>query len=335
MGLFPLKKKNLQEISHSPSEVMSVPTDSSLPPSHVPSVRRWFRWLIGSMIVVFILGSIGAVTVVVYILPPSDPLVRKVTSVIPYPIALVNRQWITFKEFYAEQDALKRFFEQSQEDGQTAPSVDELQSDILDTLIDKAAVQQLADRYAVSIDQKQVDDLLASTYAQSGSEQAFLDEVHKVFGWNKEQFTVRVIEPIVLASQVREALQKDTTMQSVPRAKVDEALERLKKNESFADVAKDVSEDASAAEGGDIGSLHLSEMPESLAAIIPSLEPNVPSDVLELSEVYAIVMIGERPAEGEEDPSYKISLIIVNKRPLDEIVTEFLASSQVTRFLKG
>jgi len=83
------------------------------------------------------------------------------------------------------------------------------------------------------------------------------------------------------------------------RARAEAALERIRTGADFADVALEVSEDeASRAEGGDLGFVPPEELSPTLRRAAESLEPGQVSDVLEGEAGFHLVRLEEQRAAG-------------------------------------
>lgn len=296
-------------------------------------VNRMFRLLIGLVCGgLFLFGAAGF-SAAVYLLPVDDGFVRSVTSVVPYPVALVNLRPILFKDFYEEYDAMQSFYEANETPEADRLSMSEMSSSILDNKISHAAIAQLAKQYSIKLDEAKVEERLQTAYVQGGSEETFYSEIERIFGWNREDFLVHAMKPLVLASQVEEEVLADTELQAEALAKMNGALTRLENGEDFSVVAGEASEDPSSENGGDIGHLTIETMPPEWVDFVTTTELNVPSGVIDLGQVFSLVMVTEK-VDGEEATQYNLKAIIVYKRGLNEVKDGFLASSKVWRFLK-
>ncbi len=319
--------EHLPHPSVEPSDVESV---SVAPAVRVPN-PRFFRFLIGGIAALVVLGVALSVSAAVYLLPTTDPFVRSVTSRIPYPIAVVDGRVLTFRAFFEEQDALERYLLQAGAE-QEIENFALLQEQILNAMIDRVLVEQMAADRGIALDQAKVDAFLASASEQSGSEDAFFQEIEASLGWDKEAFVSHIMEPIVLAGQVQEQMYADATQQSEARSRIEAYLSRIRAGEAFADVfASTDGEDDIA--GGEWGYLTQEQMPEAWQSVVPGLALNVVSDVIELPDAYSIVQVSEQ-IEAAEDIQYRINTIIVAKYGMDEAMETYRADARIWRFLK-
>ncbi|MBU0645862.1 peptidylprolyl isomerase [Patescibacteria group bacterium] len=284
------------------------------------------RFLLG-----FLLGAIvvaGGLTWYVYQRPINDPVMRSVVNVLPYPALVINGERVSIKEFLLEYDALSNFYQAQPE----APSEDELKVTVADTLVNKTILEQLSAKYGVSADDEQINLMMSEVAAAPGGEEAFAQQLADNFGWTMDDFRERVAKSLVLANQMTEFVGNNVDLQQNRRTGIDQAQTRLAAGEDFAIVAGDLSEDPSAKAGGDIGFVPLSEMVDPWLSAVVDLEVGEVSEIIESQENYMIFQVTDRIIK-EEDEEIQMSVIVVNKVTLDEVVEEFLNNSEITRYL--
>lgn len=297
-----------------------------------PSVSgRRFSLIVGLVLLVGLIVAFIALTAAVYLLPINDSFVRKVASVVPYPAVAVNGVPIFFKEFYQEWDAYQTYLQQQPDRAGADMANEEVQTRVLDTMIDREIVQQLANQYLIKLDENKVKETLDNFIAQSASEEQFFSDIKTNFGWEKEAFVARVVEPMVLSSQVEEKILADENLQKDARKKIDEALTRLKNNEAFSTVAGEINDDSSAGNGGDLGFISVDSLPAEVLTFLNTNPLNTFSEVLDLQSFYSIVMASDK-VEGENGTQYALHIIIVSKKGLSEVINNFMSYSKVWKF---
>ncbi|MBI2077864.1 MAG: hypothetical protein HYT80_05770, partial [Euryarchaeota archaeon] len=134
----------------------------------------------------------GVATIQVYQRPVTDPFVRSLAQVIPFPALSVDGKTGTIKEFLTEYDALQQYFDDA---GEQAPAQTQLEVAIADTLINKMAIQKLAQTYEIELDQERVEQYYQEVIAQDG-EEVFVQNLSETFGWTTEEFKKRIVESI-------------------------------------------------------------------------------------------------------------------------------------------
>lgn len=320
------------EISSMVDEENILPASSELSKKTPKLSSKKFRLIIGGLILLLMFLIFGALTSAVYLLPVTNPLVRQVVSVLPYPVAMVNVEPVSFKNFFVEWDAMQNYLKSQP----SAVSLTEgqIKSSIVDAIIERTVVRQLAKNYAIILDQNRVDKMIKEVFSQYESEEAAVQSIQTTFGWDKATFVERIIKPLVLSSQLNEAVANDSFLQTEAKSKINAAAERLKNGDDFAIVAKEMSEDTSASNGGDIGKLSTGVVPAEWVSAIMSLGLNKPSEVIDLTTAYSLVMASEKTGE-ESNPQYHFHIIIVNKQILDDVLKSFFDSSKIWLFFNS
>ncbi len=312
----------------------SAPVLETLPPPIVSGPKKRLvspkvLWIFGA--VCFLIAGTVVLTSVVYLRPPTDLLVQKLAGVFPYPAAVVGSDVISMKSFLDERIALNKYFEANTSVDSPMPSEQEIAANIIDTLVHKTAVEQLAQEASVIVDEERVEEFYLD--ATGGGDSAeFSLELETMFGWTTDQFRARVIRPVVLTMQLSEHISADETRQEEPHVKANSAHDRLVAGEEFALVATDTSIDPSATSGGDIGFINLSDIPEEWRVAVSALEVGSFTEVLEGDVTYMIFLLTDRVVAGE-DTQVKLSLIAVSKVTLEEIVQAYLESVRVWKFV--
>lgn len=317
-----------------PSTVPPSTEPASAPAAPSPKRKKRFSLKLAALVAVVVL--VVAMTAFVYTRPPTDSAVRRIVSVVPYPAVVVNGQMVPMEDYLVERDALANYFAMSATaDGQpvTAPSEEELSTNILETLVNKTAIEQIAKQRGITLDEARVDSTYQEAVAPAGGEDVFADQLQQTFGWTTDQFRERVINSVVLALQVSEAIAADKDIQAEAKTKADGAAARLDAGEDFATVAGDTSEDSSAAQGGDLGYLTLADLDPAWAEAVDALEVGQHTAVLETDESYVIFGLTDR-IEGGDATKYKLSAIVVNKKTLKEVVDDYIAHAHVWKLVK-
>lgn len=280
-----------------------------------------------AMVVLVVLVLLGLLAGQVYARPVTDPLVRSMASLFPFPALSVDGKTVTINEFLTEYDALGSYFEDA---GQEAPPTEQLEIAIADTLVNKIAIVQLAKQYGVELDEERVEQYYQDVISQDG-EEAFAQNLEESFGWSTEEFKERIVESIVLALQMTSAVLADAQTQQLRRDLIDASYARVQAGEDFATIAKDVHAGFDGIEG-DLGYVKASVIPESWASQVKGLEEGQTTEIINLPEGYAIFKLEEKIVAGEDTQLHLLS-ITVPKVTLEEVVDEYLTTVEVKRYV--
>lgn len=306
-----------------------MPAEPAAPKEQRP--RRSKRIVTAAIAAGAVLVALVAAGSLVYLRTPTDGYVRAMTKVVPFPAAVVGTDVITIGEYLRERDALDAYFQSSAGETGTVPSEDEIEQNLMDTLVHKFAVNHLANAAGITVDEQRVDAFYAQAVGGADSD-TFAQELDRMFGWTVDEFRDRVVRPVVLAMQLGEQIAQDESLQAPRRAQAQKAVDRLAAGEDFAIVAGETSSDSSAPVGGDVGYVRMSDVPPEWTDVVNGLEVGGNSDILDGSESFVILEVTDRTDAGD-DAEVRLSIITVPKVTLEESVEDYLESVRVWRFL--
>jgi peptidyl-prolyl cis-trans isomerase C len=241
---------------------------------------------------------------------------------------------------------------------------------VLEELINRELLYQQSRKKGVVIDDSQVNEQLDRLRKQYPNEQAFkeglaedhLSEdalksqirmslavqkfVEKEFGRNldvpeaeakafydqhPEYFTqpeaIRVSEILIKVDPKAEGAKKQEA-----RKKLEEIQKRLQKGEDFAILAKDFSQSASAAQGGDLGTVPRGRMPKDFEDAAFSLKPGEVSGVVETGLGFQLIKVHEKTPQKVvpfKEVEEKIRQHLVNQK-LKQRVEDYLTEVKKT-----
>jgi peptidyl-prolyl cis-trans isomerase C len=121
-------------------------------------------------------------------------------------------------------------------------------------------------------------------------------------------------------------VKSDAAKKEEARKKMEDIQKRVKKGEDFATLAKDFSQDASAAQGGDLGTIPRGRMPKALDDAAFSLKPGEVSNVVETEVGFHLIKVHEKKPEQVvpfKDVEEKIRQHLSNQK-LTQRVNEYL-----------
>ncbi|MBU0531155.1 peptidylprolyl isomerase [Patescibacteria group bacterium] len=307
-------------------------------PKSKPKARFSVMHLSLIMLGLALLFMFGVATVVVYRTDPTSEAVRSIVRIVPYPAAMVNGHAVGYQDVLSSFDGLNTFYlKQSTEFGGVVPDQSEMIENILNNLIRTEIIASLAKDRGIVVDPVEVDKLMDQAVADAGgSVEEFNQMIADNYGWDSQDFRSLVLEPLMLATNLQEAIVADTELQADRRAIAQAALDRINNGEDFATVASEVSEDQSGMDGGDIGYITPGAFGDPVwDELVFSMEPGQVSEVLDADQVFGILRVEEILGSSETDNlQAKVSVIIVSKRVLEDVVNEEIASAKIWKLIQ-
>ncbi len=195
-------------------------------------------------------------TLALYRFKSNTGFLYNVTQVIPFPVAKVGHDFVSYESYLFELRHYIHYYETQQHvdfsSGTGPQQLDNYRLRALQKVLDDDYVKQLAKQNNVSISDRELNDEITLVRSQNrlgSNEKGFEDVLRANFGWTINDFK-RSLRQEMLAQKLVAAL--DTTTQQ--RAQT--ALDALNHGAKFEDIAKKYSDDKSSAKnGGDYGFL--------------------------------------------------------------------------------
>lgn len=210
----------------------------------------------------FVLGLIEVVfAVMIYGFKLDNKATQLATKIIPYPVAVVNQDFITFGQYQDEKDYIHHFYSATEQADLDFVSIDK---EILNQAIENKMLAFQAFRNKIKVNQSDVDTSINQIIDQNGGAEKLDKALAELYGLNLKQFETlvrtqllreKVSKELILKVKVSHILvrvDKDTTADKVDAAKVkiDGIKKEIDDGADFAEIAKKSSEDTGSAEAG-------------------------------------------------------------------------------------
>jgi len=309
------------------------------------NARKIALLVVGAVVVL-----VGGLSAYVYTHASTDGTVRAITTRLPFPAMMVGRRIVTYKEYYNEQDSLKKYFASSASAESPAPTDDQLNDMIVQALTNKSVIKTLASNYGITSDPSKVEafyqNFLQSNPGQT--EEAVEQQLKDTFGWSIPEFKQRVVTPIVLSTSVEEFIAKSPHFQKPLSDEIQSAHTRVTTGgEDFEAVGTEVHERVKLTLKSDLGFIKKSDLPEAWADKVSLLENGQVSDVIDLPQGYAIFKVTDRiksqekPSgktggeETESDDQLHLYTITVPKKTAEQVIETYLQQVSVRILIKA
>jgi len=275
----------------------------------------------------FLLVFVG-LSATVYSLTATSPVVRAITSVLPYPAYVIGNEVITYGEFLTEFDSLAAYFNSIEEEANK-----NLDVEVTEALINKIATQHLAVELSIELDPERETALFKQVlYGLSGEDELAV-ELEQELGWTIDEFKERVVQPIALATQINEFVLNDEEIQAERRSQADEAYQQVIDGESFDTVSGEVAGNFELPVWKDKEFEKLSAYPTDWQTIISELEIGDITEPFNADATFVIARLDEK-IEAGDDTEVKLSLIAIPKIGLEDTLDEYLEEIRIWRLIR-
>lgn len=130
------------------------------------------------------------------------------------------------------------------------------------------------------------------------------EELDKAWEGRKAQYQpeCRVVRDILVEVDHEASEDGPEAAKAAAKARIEKAAERLKKGERFADVARSVSDDPSAARGGELGCVTTGRLSKPVEDKLLTMKPGEVSDIIETESGFHLIKLEQiaKDAEAEQ-----------------------------------
>ncbi len=218
--------------------------------------RLSFQWVLSVILWLVIICYISFgifLGVAVYHKHSESRVVKFSVKFYPLPAAIVNSNVVWGKDYYQQLAYIRQFSEKTK---QAVPDPAVLRGQIIDQLIENGLLETQAAKNHISVTSKDVDAAYQKIVDQSGGDAEVKKVLADLYGMNVNDFK-GLIRQQVLRQKIQDELMMQVKVAHVlikDETQANDVAARTKKDEDFAALAKQYSEDTkSNTAGGELG----------------------------------------------------------------------------------
>lgn len=218
--------------------------------------RANISWILSALLVVIFLTYLGFGVyfgLQIYKYKNNNEQIRFATLIYPFPAAIVNGKIIWSNTYYRQYTYIQRLNEKSQAI-QEEPAI--IREKIINLLVKNEIIEYQAMRYNVGVTNSEVNDAYDKLAAEVGGEGNIKKTLMDMYGMNERNFK-KLIKETVREEKVRDEVISQVKVDHIyvkDEALAKEIVDKLKKGEDFAALAKQHSTDIKTRDnGGDLG----------------------------------------------------------------------------------
>lgn len=271
----------------------------------------------------------------------KNRVVRKTADVVPYPVAMVGSDFISYKKLLSELDSVQRFYE-NQDFSKAGMRVDFSTTDgrkrleikgkgVLGKLIDDEIIQAEAKKRGINLTNDVIDQEVDRKLKEYGTGDSLKSSLEKLYGWNLSDFKEDIVKPDLYREELFAYLQKSDPSYAAAKKKIDSAQKDLQDGMDFSAAAKKYSDGESAKNGGELGWFSANQMLPEVAAAAFKLDAGKQSEIIQSSLGYHIVEVEDKKTENDV-PMVKVSQIFVRTKSFPDWLREFEKDYHVVIF---
>lgn len=286
---------------------------------------------------IFIASVIALLTysaLALYKFQSTSTFVYRITQVLPFPIARVEGDMVSYESYLFELRHYIHYYETQQKLSFKTPEgqqqLDDYKKRALESVVDSAYIKKLAKENNVSISSREVDAQIAIVREQNRlgtSSQVFEDVLRDFWGWSLQDFK-RSLRQQMLTRKVVSKLDIGA------HAKINAAQTELSNGVSFADVAKKYSMEQSTKDTGGEYSGLIDKSNRDISALVTaaifSLKPGEVSGIIDTGYTLEIVKLN-----GLEGDKARASHIQVNLKNVDDFLKPLKDKHKARLYIKA
>lgn len=252
---------------------------------------------------------------------------RRVTSILPFPVANVNGERTSYESYLFELNSSIHWQEKygttdlKSPDGQR--QIEYLKRSALDKAMTNTVAGTLADKNNISVSNEEIDAVVGRIKAGGGNLDQILSEQYNF----TESELRRSIKNSILQRKVAHELDKDAPKRA------EAILAQITGGLAFSEAAKNSSEDLETKQlAGDIGVVEKgrANLPDEVTEAIFKLQPNQVSGVISTSGDYFIAKVTEKVDENR----VRVSLIRIKVKDMSQYLQEYRDQGKVKEYIK-
>ncbi|HYE59603.1 MAG TPA: peptidylprolyl isomerase [Candidatus Kapabacteria bacterium] len=249
----------------------------------------------------------------------TDAWVITGARVFHMPVATVNGHAIAYADYADDMNTLKKFYSQNPDPSGTQPTDEQISDRALSRLLVNALIEDVAKKYNVSVSKENMDEVKTNLLQQFPDEAAAEVELQKQYGMTFNDYMEKVVRPLLLERNLKEAFVTSTdeagkkyeTDEEVRashilfplaegktdakvKAEAQAVLNRIKKGEDFATLAKEFGSDGTKDVGGDLGWFGRGDMVPEFEQVAFGQDVGLVPDLVKTQFGYHVMKVEEK-----------------------------------------
>ncbi|HSR89558.1 MAG TPA: peptidylprolyl isomerase [Candidatus Udaeobacter sp.] len=244
----------------------------------------------------------------VYSKASTDRFSLAVAKVFGLPAVKIGDKKIPYSAYAEDLQAIHtmRAYDKSQRDSGVGPerspgadlTEDQMNDQVLWRLVNNLLVNEAAQKYGVTVEDKDVQNLKAQMLQQFKDEAAANQELTKRYGWDMSIYEQKVMRPFILQTKLAQKMKEDPQVKKDLQTQAEKTLEEVKNGADFAALARKYNADSTAQTGGDLGWFSKGEMvPEFEKAAFSLKKGEVYPTLVQTTYGYHIIKLDDKRVE--------------------------------------
>lgn len=215
------------------------------------------------LVILFVIAAFAeiAFAIMIYGFKMDNKATKYAAKVVPFPVAVVNFDFVTYNDYLKEKDYIHHFYTATQQGDVSFKDID---SQIIDQLIENKIVGLEALRNHVKVDQADLNVTINSLVEQNGGQDKVKGVLNELYGLDLKDFT-KLVRIQMLRDKLNDKMIAKVDAQHIlirvdanasedqvaaAKTKIEGILAEIKGGLDFGEAAKKYSEDTGSADQG-------------------------------------------------------------------------------------
>lgn len=294
----------------------------------------------GLVLVALIIFVLGVFSFLIYHYQSENPIVKAVAAVVPFPVESVNGHLVSYSSYLFELSSIKHYYA-NQKDANGKPQIDfkttegkaklvELKKQILDQLKSDEVTRELIAKNKINVAPKELNEQLTKLANSAGGQAKLKDVLAKIYGWSVDDLKTKLRFQLE-KQKLQIKISTDPKADAAAKSKAQDVLAKVNAGGDFAALAKQYSQDSSAANGGDLGSFGKGQMVKEFEAAAFALQPGQVSGLVKTQYGYHVIKAIEQNADKTQ---VHAAHILIKTIDFDQYMNDQIKKAKYKTYLK-
>lgn len=330
----PAKTSKATKVTKDQKNSKNVPFHEKLKKLNIdPEKNKKTLRIVGIGALVALIVTITTFGVLIYKYKMSNRAVKIASRVVPYPVASVNGNvlynTVTYNDYLFELASIEKFYQSQNQDltsEEGKAKLAQLKNDLITQLENNLLVEQQAKQMGVTVTSKEIDDQFNQLVQNAGGIDKVKSTLDKLYGWSVDDFKQKIRDSL-LQQKVGNKITTDESLNAPTKKQAEDILKQIQGGGDFAALAKQYSQDGSAANGGDLGLFSKGQLDPDFEAAAFALQPGQTSGVVKTQYGYHIIKVTDK--QGDQ---VRASHILIKGIDLESWLRDQRAKAHIVQY---
>jgi len=283
------------------------------------------------LVIVSIVIFLGSSVYLAYSTQNHNATISTVSQLLRLPAVKVNEDTVLLSDYRSDIESLTTFFaNEAINVGAPMPTYDEVRTNIINRYVTVLLIRQSLRDFDTSVSPSDIQsqfDILLGGYT---NDEELEEIVQNLYNWSIEDFIEKAFIPLLEEEKLALVIATDPILNNGKQNEINEIKKRINSGESFDQLARTLSQDITAANGGDLGWFSKGQMVQEFEEVGYSLSVDEISEPFQSSFGWHIIQVTDK---NEEIDIIRASHILIKNITVDEYITDIKKTADIKYYI--